>query len=159
MRIALNITISADLQLQQYSFSILQNHAPNILRPLLLCFCMRGGERNDRETQIPRAILSMHPPENPWRKGANIMTVRERERSRTLTVSSVCFQLMLTYRIPMRVEDAVIFCRWPQDDIYYRCPRCQRLLEREFSAYCSSCGQCLDWHSYRKAKRTRFSSK
>ena len=84
------------------------------------------------------------------------MTVRERERSGTLTDYSVCFQLMLTYRIPMRVEDAVIRSHWPQDDIYYRCPRCQRILEREFLAYCSSCGQCLDWQSYRKAKRTRF---
>lgn len=84
------------------------------------------------------------------------MTVRERERSGTLSDSSVCFQLMLTYRIPMWVEDAIIFHHWPQDDIYYRCPRCQRLLEREFLAYCSACGQCLDWHSYRKAKRTHF---
>lgn len=83
------------------------------------------------------------------------MTVREREQSSTLTDSSVCFQLMLTYRIPMRVEDAV----GPRDDIYYRCPRCQRLLEREFLAYCSTCGQCLDWHSYRKAKRTHFHPK
>ena len=84
------------------------------------------------------------------------MTVRERERSGTLTDSSVCFQLMLTYRIPMRVENAVIISRWPRDDIYYRCPRCQILLEREFLSYCSSCGQCLDWNGYRKAKRTRF---
>ena len=84
------------------------------------------------------------------------MTVRERERSGTLTDYSVCFQLMLTYRIPMRVEEVVIIPHWPHDNIYYRCPRCQRLLEREFLAYCSSCGQCLDWQSYRKAKRTRF---
>lgn len=87
------------------------------------------------------------------------MTVRERERSGTLTDSSVCFQLMLTYRIPMRVEDAIIFSHFPQDDIYYRCPRCQGLLEREFIAYCSACGQCLDWKGYRKAKRTHFHPK
>ena len=87
------------------------------------------------------------------------MTVREQVRSGTLTDSSACFQLMLTYRIPMRVDTAVVFPRWPQDDIFYYCPRCQRLLEREFLAYCSSCGQCLDWHSYRKAKRTRISLK
>lgn len=84
------------------------------------------------------------------------MTVRERERSGTLTDSSACFQLMLTYRIPMRIETAVIL---PYDSIYYCCPRCQRFLEREFLAYCSSCGQCLDWCSYRKTKRTRFSLK
>lgn len=84
------------------------------------------------------------------------MIVRERERSGTLTDSSVCFQLVLTYRIPMRVETAVILPHWPHDNLSYRCPRCQRLLEREFLSYCSSCGQCLDWHSYSKAKRTHF---
>ena len=84
------------------------------------------------------------------------MTVRERERSSTLTDFSVCFQLMLTYRVPMKVADAMIFSRFPCDHIFYRCPRCQRLLEREFVAYCCSCGQCLDWHDYRKTKRTYF---
>lgn len=87
------------------------------------------------------------------------MTVRERERSGTLTDFSVYFQLMLTYRIPMKVEDAMIFTRWPLDDIYYHCPRCQELLEREFMTYCSRCGQCLDWSSYKKAKRTRLTPK
>ena len=87
------------------------------------------------------------------------MTVRERERTGTLTDFSVCFRLMLTYRIPMRVKNAVIFSRWPKDAIYYRCPRCQRILEREFSTYCSSCGQCLDWRSYRNTQRMRFPSK
>ena len=84
------------------------------------------------------------------------MTVREREQSGTLTDFSVYFQFMLSYRVPMKVEDAVVFSRCPRDDIYYRCPRCQKLLEREWMAYCSGCGQCLDWCSYRKSKRTRF---
>ena len=117
---------------------------------------MKGGEKNVRQKQMSRAMPSMHIPEPPRRKGEHIMTVRERERSGTLANSSVCFQLMLTYRIPMRVETAVILPRWPRDDIYYHCPRCQSFLEREFLASCSSCGQCLDWQSYRKAKRTRI---
>ena len=87
------------------------------------------------------------------------MTVRERERSGTLTDFSVCFQLMLSYRIPMKVTDVMVFPRWPVNDIYYRCPRCQKLLDREFMAYCDSCGQCLDWRDYKKAKRTRFKAK
>jgi hypothetical protein len=87
------------------------------------------------------------------------MTVREQERSGTLADTSACFQLMLTYRIPMRVETAVIRPHWPRDSINYCCPRCQILLEREFLSYCSSCGQCLDWHSYGKVKRTHFSLK
>ena len=83
------------------------------------------------------------------------MTVRERQRSGTLTDFSVCFQLILSYRIPMNVTDAMVFPRWPQDDIYYRCPRCQKLLDREFMAYCDYCGQCLDWSSCKTVSRTR----
>jgi len=82
-----------------------------------------------------------------------MMTVRERERIGTLTGISVLFRLMVTYRVPMKVKTAVVFGRWPEDDIYYRCPRCQKMLEREFMSYCSSCGQCLDWSEYKKAKR------
>ena len=82
------------------------------------------------------------------------MTVRERQRSGNLTDFSVLYQLLITYRMPMIVDEAVVFPRWPVDDIYYRCPRCQKLLDREFMAYCDSCGQCLDWSDYRKAKRT-----
>lgn len=87
------------------------------------------------------------------------MTVKDRERSGTLTDFSVAFQLLLTYRIPMKVNDAIVFPRSPRDHIFYRCPRCQRLLEREFVAYCHNCGQCIDWRSYWKAKQTRFKPK
>ena len=80
------------------------------------------------------------------------MTVRERERTGTLTDISVLFRLMVTYRVPMMVKNAVVFKRWPEDEIYYRCPRCQKMLEREFMGYCPCCGQCLDWREYRKAK-------
>ena len=70
------------------------------------------------------------------------MTVRERQRSGTLTDFSVCFQLMLSYRIPMQVKDVMVFPRFPEkDDIYYRCPRRRKL---------------LDFPDYRKAKRTRL---
>ena len=81
------------------------------------------------------------------------MTVRERERTSTLTDISVLFRLVVTYRVPMMVKNAIVFERWPEDEIYHRCPRCQQLLEREFMSYCSSCGQCLDWSEYRKARR------
>ena len=87
------------------------------------------------------------------------MTVRERGRTGTLTDFSIAFQLMLTYRIPMKVNEAIIYSRWPEDDIYYRCPRCQRLLEREFLSYCNLCGQCLDWQEYKKAKGICFKRK
>lgn len=86
------------------------------------------------------------------------MLVRERERSGTLTDFSVCFELLLTYRVPMKVDEVVVFVPWNQEDMYYRCPRCQNLLDREFMDYCSCCGQCLDWHGYGKARRIRRKS-
>ena len=82
------------------------------------------------------------------------MTVRERARSSTLTDFSFCIQWMLMYRMPMMVKEAVAFRRLQSDDIYYRCPRCRELLEREHMAYCSRCGQCLNWQNYTQAQLT-----
>lgn len=87
------------------------------------------------------------------------MAVRERERTGTQADISVLFRLLVTYRTPMMINKAIVFERWPMDDIYYRCPRCQELLAREFMSYCSNCGQCLDWSKYRKAKRTYYKLK
>ena len=85
-----------------------------------------------------------------------IRAVREQANMRTLADFSVFFRLLMTYRVPMIVKDMVSFYHFPEDNVYYRCPRCQELLPREFMAYCDRCGQCLDWRDYRKAKRTRF---
>ena len=87
------------------------------------------------------------------------MTVRERARSGILADFSVLFQTVITYRMPMIVNEAVVFPRWYGNALSYRCPRCQELWERDAVAYCSRCGQCLDWSSYRKAKRTLRSLK
>lgn len=88
-----------------------------------------------------------------------IRAVREQANMRTLTDFSAFFHLLVTYRVPMMVKDMLIFRRYPENDIYYRCPRCQKLLDREFMAYCDCCGQCLDWSEYRKARRTYFKPK
>ena len=32
------------------------------------------------------------------------------------------------------------------DSMYYICPKCGILLEREFMSYCDHCGQKLNWH-------------
>jgi len=56
-------------------------------------------------------------------------------------------------------NNAIIVDYWPEDKIYYRCPRCQKLLEREFMGYCSSCGQYLDWSDYKKAKRVYYKTR
>ena len=82
------------------------------------------------------------------------MIVREQEQSGTLTDLSVLFQLMITYRIPMAVNGVFVLRHFPEDHVYYRCPRCQQLLEREYVAYCSRCGQCLEWHSKRNIKQS-----
>ena len=87
------------------------------------------------------------------------MTVRERQRSGTLADFSVLFQLVITYRMPMMVSEVVVFSRWYGEELYYRCPRCQELLERDSLAYCSRCGQCLDWSNYKRAKRTVWKQK
>lgn len=88
-----------------------------------------------------------------------IRAVREQAHMRTLADFSVLFQLLMTYRAPMMVDEAIIYRKTFGDDIYYCCPRCQVLLEREFMAYCSRCGQCLDWRDCRKARPTYFQSK
>ena len=90
-----------------------------------------------------------------FEKGAHtISAVREQAQPGTLADFSVFFQLLMTYRVPMMVKDLVAFYQFPEDDVYYLCPRCQELLPREFIAYCDRCGQCLDWRKYRKAKCT-----
>ena len=93
-------------------------------------------------------------------KGAHtISAVREQAQPGTLADFSVFFRLMITYRVPMMVDEAIIYRKTFEDNIYYCCPRCQRTLEREFLAYCDRCGQCLDWRDYRKARRTYFKPK
>ena len=82
-----------------------------------------------------------------------VWPVREQARPGTLTDFSVFFRLLMTYRVPMIVDEAIIYRKALGDDTFYCCPRCQNTLEREFMAYCDRCGQCLDWSDYRNAKR------
>ena len=106
----------------------------------------------------PPSITEIRRPttrEEEIQKDAHAMrAVREQANMRTLTDFSVFFRLLMTYRVPMMVQDVMVFRRFLENDIYYLCPRCQVLLEREFMAYCDRCGQCLDWRDYQKAKRT-----
>ena len=125
---------------------------------------MEGGENMLKTPIPPNASVTETrkpiPQQEEFEKGAHtISAVREQAQPGTLADFSVFFQLLMTYRVPMKVKDATIFPRFPLDDIYYHCPRCQRLLDREFMAYCDCCGQCLDWRDYRKARRTYFKPK
>ena len=117
------------------------------------------------KTPIPTnaSVTEIREPmtqQEEFEKGAHtISAVREQAQPGTLADFSAFFQLLLSYRMPMMVKDMLIFRRYPENDIYYRCPRCQKLLDREFMAYCDCCGQCLDWSEYRKARRTYFKPK
>jgi transcription initiation factor TFIIIB Brf1 subunit/transcription initiation factor TFIIB len=107
---------------------------------------------------MPPSVTEIRRPtthEDEIQKDAHaIRAVREQANMRTLADFSVFFRLLMTYRVPMMVDEAIIYRKAFTDDLYYRCPRCQTFLARDFMAYCDRCGQCLDWREYRKAKRT-----
>ena len=117
------------------------------------------------KTPIPTnaSVTEIREPmtqQEEFEKGAHtISAVREQAQPGTLADFSVFFHLLMTYRVPMIVKDMVSFYHFPEDNVYYRCPRCQELLPREFVAYCDRCGQCLDWSDYKKARRTYFKPK
>ncbi len=52
------------------------------------------------------------------------------------------------YRIPMAVTAFLVY---KSRTSHYLCPRCRISLDREFTAFCDRCGQCLSWKNYRKA--------
>ena len=111
----------------------------------------------------PPSVTEIRRPtvqEAEVQKGTHaIRAVREQSHPSTLTDFSVFFHLLMTYRAPMMVQDAMVFRHFSENHLYYRCPRCQKLLERDFMAYCDSCGQCLDWCNYKKARRVYFKPK
>ena len=112
---------------------------------------------------MPPSVTEIRRPttqEDEIQKDARaIRAVREQANPGTLTDFSVFFHLLMTYRVPMMVNEAIIFRKAFTDDLYYRCPRCQTFLARDFMAYCDRCGQCLDWRNYKKARRTYFKPK
>ena len=55
----------------------------------------------------------------------------------------------VSYRIPLPVTEVVVF---RSGDSYTVCPRCDRLLDREFMGYCDCCGQHLSWELLDYAK-------
>lgn len=111
----------------------------------------------------PPSITEIRRPttreEEIQKDARTIQAVREPANMRTLADFSAFFYLLLSYRVPMTVRDLMAFRQARGKDSYYICPRCQELLEREFIAYCSRCGQCLNWRNYWKAKRTYFKPK
>ena len=112
---------------------------------------------------MPPSVTEIRRPttqEEEIQKDAHaIRAVREQANMRTLADFSVFFQLLMTYRTPMMVDEAILYRKAFTDDLYYRCPRCQTFLARDFMADCDRCGQCLNSSDYKKARRKYFKPK
>lgn len=55
------------------------------------------------------------------------------------------------YRVPMRISEVMNFQTFEGESSYYVCPRCKVTMDREFTSFCSRCGQRLDWSDYENA--------
>lgn len=58
----------------------------------------------------------------------------------------------LLYRRPMAVAEIRSFSRCHGAPAYPVCPRCEKTMEREYIAFCSRCGQKLDWENFQEAR-------
>ena len=58
----------------------------------------------------------------------------------------------LLYRLPMSVTKIRAFPHCREAPAYPVCPRCDGTMEREYMAFCSRCGQKLDWQHYPHAR-------
>ena len=61
-------------------------------------------------------------------------------------LSMACAMLFL-YRIPIPIYKAVELQDGFWDPL---CPRCKNAIDREYTRYCSSCGQKLSWILWNK---------
>lgn len=55
----------------------------------------------------------------------------------------------VSYRIPLTIREVLVL---QSGDEYCICPRCDKLLNREYMHFCDHCGQKLDWHFLDHAK-------
>ena len=58
----------------------------------------------------------------------------------------------LLYRRPMAVAEIRAFSLCHGAPAYPVCPRCEKTMEREYIAFCSRCGQKLDWENFQEAR-------
>ena len=58
----------------------------------------------------------------------------------------------VSYRLPMRVRELLVFPPESREGSYFRCPRCRKAIDREYIFYCCQCGQRLDWSMQAQAK-------
>ncbi len=77
--------------------------------------------------------------------------MKRENRSLRQRVSFPLWEALL-YRLPMAVAEIHVFPRCNGAPAYPVCPRCASTMERECMAFCSRCGQKLDWQRYRRAR-------
>lgn len=58
----------------------------------------------------------------------------------------------LEYRIPKKINKRICF---KNGDVYSICPGCERILDREYMAFCDCCGQKLSWRGFSRIKITK----
>ena len=63
---------------------------------------------------------------------------------------------MISYRTPMKVTE---FVTLPYGDGFSVCPKCKTFLDREYQAFCTYCGQKLDWKGFSRCKVMRWKRK
>ena len=56
------------------------------------------------------------------------------------------------YRTPMKIEQAIYISK--ANLMFSVCPRCHKAIEREYTNYCTSCGQKLLWQDIDDIKIT-----
>ena len=56
------------------------------------------------------------------------------------------------YRTPMKIEQAIYISK--ANLMFPVCPRCHKAIEREYTNYCSCCGQKLLWQDIDNIKIT-----
>ena len=60
----------------------------------------------------------------------------------------VAVKKKLSYRQPMSVSQK---CVYRDGNSFAVCPRCSRVVEVEFQAFCGCCGQALNWSAFENA--------
>ena len=60
-------------------------------------------------------------------------------------------ELCSTFRIPMPVTHVRCYREHFGLSAYPVCPNCGATMDREYTAFCDRCGQCLSWKDFHKA--------
>ena len=120
-----------------------------------------SGEGSAASTQVTKTVCKLHLQQLKNQKWTTIKTWSATSNMRYAAVTSkhwavdrgysyriyniLTFVFELKYRIPMNVTKSMSFYSFGRYSSYPICPRCKITVEREYMAFCSRCGQKLDW--------------